>query len=78
MGLMGSSAANPVVNLDVIDDGTAASGQPCPEWPVPGGHGIQGMRERARLHRGTLHAGPRADGGWEVSATIRDNALTTS
>jgi signal transduction histidine kinase len=36
-----------------------------------GGHGLVGMRERARLLGGTLHAGPRADGaGFEVEARL--------
>jgi signal transduction histidine kinase len=37
-----------------------------------GGHGVTGMRERAAAFGGTLKAGPRAAGGWEVSATLRD------
>jgi signal transduction histidine kinase len=35
-----------------------------------GGHGLIGMRERARLHGGNLHAGPRPDGGYEVRAEL--------
>jgi signal transduction histidine kinase len=35
-----------------------------------GGFGLAGMRERAALHGGTATAGPRHQGGWEVSATI--------
>ena len=35
------------------------------------GHGIEGMRERAALHHGALHAGPADDGGWLVEATLR-------
>jgi signal transduction histidine kinase len=34
------------------------------------GQGLAGMRERVDVHDGTLHAGPRADGGFEVRATI--------
>jgi signal transduction histidine kinase len=30
---------------------------------VAGGHGIAGMRERAALHGGSIHAGPGASGG---------------
>jgi signal transduction histidine kinase len=36
----------------------------------PGGFGVAGMRERAALYGGTATAGPRQQGGWEVSATI--------
>ena len=31
---------------------------------------LDGMRERARAVGGTVHAGPRADGGYEVTATV--------
>jgi signal transduction histidine kinase len=36
----------------------------------PGGHGIDGMRERAALHGGSLDAGPAPDGGFIVRARI--------
>ncbi|MFI9782814.1 sensor histidine kinase [Kitasatospora sp. NPDC051984] len=39
--------------------------------PVPGsGRGLIGMRERAAAFDGTLDAGPRADGGWRLRATL--------
>ena len=34
------------------------------------GHGIVGMRERAEMVGGTLHAGPAAGGGFAVSADL--------
>ena len=34
------------------------------------GHGLRGMRERADLLGGTLRAGPRPDGGFEVGARL--------
>ena len=34
------------------------------------GHGLRGMRERAALLGGTLHAGPRGDGTFVVAATL--------
>lgn len=34
------------------------------------GHGLQGMRERVGLLRGSVHAAPRIGGGYEVTATI--------
>jgi len=36
-----------------------------------GGHGMIGMRERARLHDGELDAGPIIDGRFKVHATLR-------
>jgi len=60
----------PQVRVRVADDGTAKAA----DGKVPGvrrGHGIDGMRERAALHRGALRAGPASDGGWLVEATLR-------
>lgn len=37
---------------------------------VGGGRGLVGMRERAALYRGTVTAGPNADGGWTVRALL--------
>ncbi len=58
----------PCVGISVSDDGTAG--------PAGGsrGHGIDGMRERAALHDGTVTAGPAPDGGWLVCATLRPGA----
>jgi len=36
----------------------------------PGGHGLIGMRERVTAYGGTLRAGPRPDGGFEVVAEL--------
>jgi signal transduction histidine kinase len=54
----------PYVRLRVADDGTTA-----PNGDHHG-HGIEGMRERAALHDGSLSAGPEPDGGWLVSAML--------
>jgi len=66
----------PLVRVLVSDDGTAAAPPATGVAAATGaaarpGHGIDGMRERAALHDGTLVAGPAPDGGWAVSATLR-------
>jgi signal transduction histidine kinase len=58
----------PLVQVRVGDDGTAS---PPPGAGAQRGHGIDGMRERAALHEGSLTAGPSAGGGWVVAATLR-------
>jgi signal transduction histidine kinase len=60
----------PEVRVRVTDDGL-------PAVPATKGHGIEGMRERAALHRGRLRAGPADDGGWLVEATLRPKAVGT-
>jgi signal transduction histidine kinase len=65
---------SPLIELEVCDDGTGAGDLNDGERPGLGGHGIDGMRERASLHAGTLLAGRREGGGWVVSATVRDVA----
>ncbi|WP_158607563.1 sensor histidine kinase [Flexivirga caeni] len=36
-----------------------------------GGHGLVGLRERAELLHGSLHAGPTSDGGYTLTVTLR-------
>jgi signal transduction histidine kinase len=57
------------VVIDVTDDGRGAVpvGAPAPDGS---GHGVRGMRERAEAAGGTLEAGPGAEGGWHVRATL--------
>jgi signal transduction histidine kinase len=57
------------VEVEVTDDGRGAVpvGAPAPDG---GGHGLRGMRERARAVGGTLAAGPVAGGGWRVLAPV--------
>ncbi len=54
------------LTLDVVDDGRPVSSVA----PVPGGHGLAGMRERVLVQSGQLHAGPRSRGGWGVHARL--------
>jgi signal transduction histidine kinase len=76
------SFADPEVTVQVTDDA------PRPEvggddasrrgGPVGGGGlGITGMRERAAAFGGTLAAGPRAEGGWQVTATLHGRKVPT-
>jgi signal transduction histidine kinase len=53
-----------LLTLEVTDDGRGAVGAPGP------GYGIPGMRERVSLLHGEFDAGPRADGGFRVTARI--------
>ncbi|MCT9076867.1 sensor histidine kinase [Streptomyces fulvoviolaceus] len=53
------------LRLSVTDDGTG----PQPGVGTPG-FGLVGMRERARSVGGTLDAGPRVGGGFEVTAVL--------
>jgi signal transduction histidine kinase len=56
---------DPEVHVLVEDDGAVSRQKSLP------GHGIEGMRERAALHGGTVFAGPGRDGGWSVSMALR-------
>jgi signal transduction histidine kinase len=55
------------VVLYVENDGPTVS---TASAPTKGGHGLVGMRERCAMLGGTLFAGPTADGGFRVMATL--------
>ncbi len=55
--------AEPSIVLYVCDDGR---GDPLPANGT--GHGLTGMRERASVFGGSVDAGPRQHGGWQVRA----------
>ncbi|MBK1784650.1 sensor histidine kinase [Prauserella sp. ASG 168] len=62
-----------VVTVDVNDDGAGKAHQlttASAQRPLSGGNGLIGMRERAHVYGGTLHAGPSPGGGWHVSARL--------
>jgi signal transduction histidine kinase len=61
--------AAPDVAVRITDDGRSKVAVPV---AAGGGHGLAGMAERATAFGGTLTAGPRPGGGWEVAATLRD------
>ncbi|MEV0975188.1 sensor histidine kinase [Microtetraspora glauca] len=53
------------VIVTVLDDGRG------PDGPAPAAaHGLVGMRERAAMYDGTLHAGPGPHGGFEIRAVL--------
>jgi signal transduction histidine kinase len=56
-----------VVNVDVTDDGRRSAATLV---GVSGGNGLIGMRERALVFGGSLEAGPRPGGGWQVKARL--------
>lgn len=62
--LVAVRAAPTSVEVGVVDDGSGAPGA------RTGGHGIVGIRERAAALGGTVDAGPRAGGGWQVRAVL--------
>ncbi|MFW6597369.1 sensor histidine kinase [Propionibacteriaceae bacterium Y2011] len=56
------------VELHIVDDGSDPA--PAPTDAAPPGHGLVGMRERATAYGGTVAAGPREQGGFEVRARL--------
>jgi signal transduction histidine kinase len=54
------------VTVQVDDNGRGAAAR----GSAPSGHGQLGMRERVAVWGGTLHTGPRPDGGYRVIATL--------
>lgn len=53
------------LNITVTDDGRGAA-----VLARDPGHGLIGMRERVMIHDGSLTAGPRSGGGYQVSARL--------
>ncbi|MFE6162040.1 sensor histidine kinase [Streptomyces sp. NPDC056486] len=60
------------VTVEVTDDGAGDDRAPGGSGGSVegGGYGLLGMRERVALHDGSLHAGSRAGGGFEVVAHV--------
>jgi signal transduction histidine kinase len=58
--------ADEAVTIEILDDGKRE-----PRSGIPaGGHGLVGMRERAAIFGGELHAGPLPGGGFAVRARL--------
>lgn len=57
------SMSTEAVRIEVVNDGPRVE-------TGTGGHGLIGMRERVAVYGGTFAAGPRAEGGWRVSAVL--------
>jgi signal transduction histidine kinase len=62
--------ADPEISVLVVDDGQSPSAR-TPKGVPGSGHGVPGMAERAAAFDGSLVAGPRAGGGWQVAVTLR-------
>ncbi|GAA3389834.1 sensor histidine kinase [Streptomyces roseoviridis] len=54
------------VTVEITDDGRGSS----PGTPSGSGHGLMGMRERAKLYGGKISMGPRPEGGFAVCLTL--------
>ncbi|MGW7447607.1 sensor histidine kinase [Kitasatospora sp. NPDC054795] len=57
------------IRIDIEDEGPPP-GCPPANRPLPGGHGLLGMRERAMMYGGSFEAGPRQEGGFAVSVRL--------
>jgi signal transduction histidine kinase len=58
---------NEAVEVHVVDDGQRTNGAPLGTGT---GRGLIGMRQRVGLYGGSLDAGPRTDGGFEIRARV--------
>ncbi|MFF4731335.1 ATP-binding protein [Streptomyces mirabilis] len=62
------------LTVSVTDDGEGV----IPDTvPTGAGHGLIGMRERAKFYGGTLSLGPRAEGGFAVELALPTSASAT-
>ena len=64
------------VRLDVRDDGGPDGGE-APPAGLRAGHGIVGMRERIGAFGGWLVAGPAVGGGFQVTAEVPVEGVTS-
>ena len=59
------------LDITIVDDDAATL------LPATRGRGLTGMRERVTAYGGTITAGPRTDGRWQVQATLPLPATTS-
>ena len=53
------------LDLEVLDEGLGAGAA-----PLPGGHGLIGMRERVQMYGGSMSAGRQPGGGFAVRVSL--------
>jgi signal transduction histidine kinase len=58
------------LSIRVSDAGASTADPPLAPSAPGSGHGLVGMRERVAVFGGRLTTGPRADGGFDVRATL--------
>jgi signal transduction histidine kinase len=58
------------LRIEVSDAGRGSDGNGELVGSAAEGHGLQGMRERAAAVGGSVHAGPRPQGGWSVVSVL--------
>ncbi|GGK50741.1 hypothetical protein Ppa06_08840 [Planomonospora parontospora subsp. parontospora] len=56
--------------IEVVDDGPRHGRPPRADHAGRDGHGLIGMRERAKMYGGAFEAGPRPGGGFRVAARL--------
>ncbi|MBX6748223.1 MAG: sensor histidine kinase [Micromonosporaceae bacterium] len=56
--------------VSVRDDGSPSARERAGAVTIEGGHGLAGLRDRARAMGGTLHAGRSADGGFTLEVRL--------
>jgi signal transduction histidine kinase len=68
------------VLMRVTDDGRGALAARFedPAHADGGGHGLAGMRERVEIYGGTVHAGPRPGGGYQVIVRLPDESAVAA
>ncbi|TDU84044.1 signal transduction histidine kinase [Kribbella voronezhensis] len=62
------------IALDITDDGAHTTAP----TPIPGGHGLLGITERATAYGGTIHAAPQTPTGWRLTAHLPLDPTTST